>query len=381
MENPPVDVALQLRRIGPWRLVCASYRGMQHIDDGSPRQDAFALDASGAALIVAVADGLGSANLSHIGADLACKDGVRLLSRAPPRSDQDILEIFKQIQRNLFETAKRLQSPPNELATTLQLLHIDQTGSCYARLGDGGCVMVGSEQMRALGGPDSSAVGVSNLSDPKALGRLQLDFHPADEVIGFLVFSDGMEPLFLDRSKQQAHEGNVRSMVEAAQERDPGQIIKKLNLWVASDHQRDLKDDKTLIVGVLDRSAVAPRPARRTPLVRLPEREPDEPAEFFHDRQKMPAGNSPSNDFNLAVAVERALVGCGAIASILVLLLILIRAITGCFWFDSRCPPAPPEKIKEQAAAQSPTAEQKPPEQPRSPADPGTRPPVPSPRP
>ena len=104
---PPSDVALDIRRIGPWRLFCASYRGLQHVDDGSPRQDAFALTDAGAALNIAVADGLGSANLSHIGAQMACDRGVAMLSHAPPNGPDDFQSIYQAIQRELFQHADK----------------------------------------------------------------------------------------------------------------------------------------------------------------------------------------------------------------------------------------------------------------------------------
>lgn len=56
----------------------ASVRGYQHRHDGTPRQDDFALAAHPGcgALVAAVADGVASAELAHLGATLVCRSAV-----------------------------------------------------------------------------------------------------------------------------------------------------------------------------------------------------------------------------------------------------------------------------------------------------------------
>jgi hypothetical protein len=387
MEHPPVDVALEVRRIGRWRVLCASYRGMQHVDDGSPRQDAFAIESSGSAVNVAVADGLGSADLSHLGAELACEDGVRFLAQAPPRSNGEFHEGYGRIQRNLFDKASRLRTTPRQLATTLQLLRIDQSGCGYARLGDGGCVLVENGGVKCLGGADPADIGVSNLSEPQALSQLQTDFRSSDALSAFVIFSDGLQEIFLDGDLRSANDVNVRKMVEVVQDKDMGRLIRIINLWISSDHDRDLRDDKTLIVGVLDRDFVESTAAIGKPLTAASHKVAG--IEFAQDaveaRSAVPLKSRPpasAKPFVRAVtertAIERILVACGAVASVVVLVLILIRSITGCFWFDGRCPAAPPPSAGS-PPPQAPPQSQPPPNNQQP--DPVGRPPDPQPPP
>ncbi|OLF05741.1 hypothetical protein BLA60_35100 [Actinophytocola xinjiangensis] len=60
-----------------------SVRGYQHRHDGTPRQDDFAIAAheGTGAVVVAVADGVSEAELSHVGATLACRTAVDQLLR------------------------------------------------------------------------------------------------------------------------------------------------------------------------------------------------------------------------------------------------------------------------------------------------------------
>jgi hypothetical protein len=326
VDHLPADVALEVCRLGGWRLVCASYRGLQHVADGSPRQDAFALTYADAAINVAVADGLGSANLSHIGAQLACERGVRILAQAAPRARADFQKVYEQIQAEFFNNAKQAQAAPREFATTLQLLRIDRHGCWYARLGDGGGVLVDRNRVKWLGGSDRSDMGVSNLSDPTALSRLECDAFPASGVVAFLLFSDGLEDIFLDEDKQNAHEENVRKMIVLVQKNELRDLVRSINNFLSSDFGKDLKDDKTIIVGVLDHSELGPP----LPVSRAPPPPSPQPVPVV----SVPAASAARRKISL---VEWATIAGGALAAILILVLAYKYAASQCFWVDARC--------------------------------------------
>jgi hypothetical protein len=334
MDNPPADVALEVCRVGGWRLVCASYRGLQHVADGSPRQDAFALTYADAAINVAVADGLGSANLSHLGAQLACERGVGFLSQAHPRASADFQKIYERLQVEFFENANKAQIAPREFATTLQLLRIDRHGCWYARLGDGGCVLVDSNHVKWLGGVDRSAMGVSNLSDPKALSMLECDALPANGVIGFLIFSDGLEDIFLDAEKQNADETNVRKIIDLVRKKDLRDLISLVNVFLSSDFDKDLKDDKTIIAGVLDHPEFMPPSVPRSHVPpSSPVPPPTQPSPI-----PVSSGSPASTPAGPRISlVEWTIIACGALAAILILVLVYRYAASECFWLDARC--------------------------------------------
>jgi len=329
MQDLPSDVALDVRRVGRWRVICASYRGLQHVADGSPRQDAFALEKSGEALNIAVADGLGSADLSHIGAQLACQRGVRLLSESPPRVAADFHQIYDNIHCELLRSTGNAGTEPRQLATTLQLLRIDAEGCWYARLGDGGCVLVDSDRARWLGGVDAATAGVSNLSDPKSLLRLECDGSQANGITGFLIFSDGLEDIFLDAEKHNADEANVRKIIELVRKKHLRDLVGMLNNFLSSDFDRDLRDDKTIVAGALENaSAFASETA--------PAPEATRPVAASRPFPLLPAaGTGPVGSVS---SVRWIIIGCTGVAMLLAAALLYRYAAGPCAWPKAWCP-------------------------------------------
>jgi serine/threonine protein phosphatase PrpC len=71
LDHMPLDTASMVAASADWCGAAASIIGPKHVKDGTPRQDAFALDFIGSVAIGCVADGLGSQSRSHIGSKLA----------------------------------------------------------------------------------------------------------------------------------------------------------------------------------------------------------------------------------------------------------------------------------------------------------------------
>ena len=97
-------------------LRAASIRGLSHRGDGAhPRQDAFAWSSRGTRLCLAVADGVGSASHSHIGAQAAADTAIALLAAGvgSPRT------LGTAVAARLEAEARVLSVDPAALATTL----------------------------------------------------------------------------------------------------------------------------------------------------------------------------------------------------------------------------------------------------------------------
>jgi hypothetical protein len=294
------------------------------------------------AINLAVADGLGSADLSHVGADLACRRGVELLARETPRERRDFESLYENLQGEVREKAGTLKTSPKELATTLQLLRIDGEGFWYGRLGDGGCVLVADEGVKWLGGFDRSLLGVSNLSDQKALSRLEWDAVPADGVNGFLIFSDGVEDIFLEEGKRKAHAENIHKMVRLVRDQNLEQLISLFNKFLSSDGGKDLRDDKTIIPPPLTHETKARRPREPASTAAMPgeqiaTRSGSRSAPLYNIIGQTDAGShkesvTPAYRPLLRRAI---LLGC-VLAAIGLLTWFGIRAARQCFWLDPR---------------------------------------------
>ncbi|GGL56755.1 hypothetical protein GCM10014719_67700 [Planomonospora parontospora subsp. antibiotica] len=107
----------------------ASIRGDYHRYDGLPRQDALGIrPLSESRVLVCVADGLGSRELSHLGAEAACRTAFEVF---PPDfsegSDfrEDAKAYFSDISEGVIRCAERTGVAPEQLATTLTVAVID----------------------------------------------------------------------------------------------------------------------------------------------------------------------------------------------------------------------------------------------------------------
>ena len=63
-----------------WMIVAASQRGQMHAHEGTFREDDFRIETAGGALLVAVADGAGSCELSRVGSKLAVETTMQVMA-------------------------------------------------------------------------------------------------------------------------------------------------------------------------------------------------------------------------------------------------------------------------------------------------------------
>ena len=131
--------------LGKLELRGASRRGPSHAHGGSPRQDSYCLSGSadGRFAVVAVADGLGSAKLSHLGAFLASRVACAALTELLADSTIDEIEfadVFAQVATTMRTLAARMlgECEESELLTTLVVVIADSTTAeaVIARVGD-----------------------------------------------------------------------------------------------------------------------------------------------------------------------------------------------------------------------------------------------------
>ena len=122
----PDDVAIRLDAGPDWQLASVSVRGAFHVRSGQPRQDAaaHALTPDGSHVVVAVADGVGSAARSELGSlaavAAACDFVVReLAEQRCEELDGDV--ILQRAAHAVVESAAIHQVSPDELSTTLVL--------------------------------------------------------------------------------------------------------------------------------------------------------------------------------------------------------------------------------------------------------------------
>jgi len=135
---------------GGSEVIGCSVRGQKSVDKGVPCQDDNAKRAlAGNRYIIAAADGLGSASLSHIGSDTATRAVADYLEDAVagigPLDEETLLpmlrEAFVHAREQLHRKAESLDESVSALNTTLLVAVGGPNGVGGAAVGDGGVVL------------------------------------------------------------------------------------------------------------------------------------------------------------------------------------------------------------------------------------------------
>lgn len=202
----------------PWLTMRGvSLRGHLHRYNGAPRQDDFAAhQIPGDRVVVAVADGVSSAQQSHIGANTATRYAVQWLQSqcAQPAADTDWPALVKNTAWALTETAQTLLELPSpdpvrtehDFATTLVCAVIEPAHDGRLRayligIGDSPAWVLTSagDFVEVLAGKEASASGISS-SAVSGLPRVPADLEPTVVEVArgevLLVGTDGIgDPL------------------------------------------------------------------------------------------------------------------------------------------------------------------------------------------
>jgi len=132
-----------------WKVGGVSIAGFSHFEEDIPCQDAHAFRVSGEnRIIAAVADGAGSARLSHIGAQAFVDAIVAKIYNLPSPGEFDTQLLASEIIKSVNETRDQLNrhgddlqdgGPPSlsDFAATLIVAVADSNGGAFFHVGDG----------------------------------------------------------------------------------------------------------------------------------------------------------------------------------------------------------------------------------------------------
>jgi hypothetical protein len=129
-----------------WFVVGASRRGRLHENEGTFREDAFAIENEGGWHLIAVADGAGSHHLSRVGSNLAVETSIKAMTAVvrnePPSKSTIHLALqnaLAETWKALFEDARGRKVDFRDLSTTLLLLGYFPARNLLgvAQIGDG----------------------------------------------------------------------------------------------------------------------------------------------------------------------------------------------------------------------------------------------------
>lgn len=247
-----------------WRYVGASVPGVAHLADHIDCQDAWAaqrLEAD-SVLVLAVADGAGSAAESRAGAALTCQtlltECVAWLSRSPAGdwTPAVALPMLQHIQSVLAQQAAQLQQPVRELACTLLGAVLTADRALFLQVGDGAIVIGDGAGYRPVFWPQGGEYPNEThfVTDPTAAARLECVIL-AEPVAEVALLTDGLQSLALHYHSRQAHLPFFRPLFQRLRDYpatgESAELTTALERFLSSPaiNQRT-HDDKTLILAV-----------------------------------------------------------------------------------------------------------------------------------
>ncbi len=245
--------------ISKWAVLGDRCTGTSHRTRNTPCQDAFRYQEFGESaewLVIAVADGAGSAAHSEIGAALVCDELVSRVPNITPEklaNRDEIVELFATVRDAVIAEAERLLTVPRELACTVLLCVIGPTMATFAQLGDGAIVIGSGEEFLTVFWPEPSEY--ANATDFLTEDRFReaIQFETVSESICELaLLTDGLQRLALDFATRRPHSGFFQPFFERLRaEMDPATLIEPFREFLDSPRVNDrTDDDKTLVFAI-----------------------------------------------------------------------------------------------------------------------------------
>ncbi len=246
-----------------WRVIGASEQGTSHLQHGLPCQDAYAWQVIGDHLIIAVADGLGSAaraeqaskalveEVLHL---FAAKQPALLQDDTPENNHEEILGSIFFAARALLEQIATIEKEPlKDYASTLLVAILHPNGFIAGQIGDGAMVAKLADDSLILVNTPQQGEFINEtipITADNALDALTVVTYQG-EIKAFSVFSDGLQNLALDMSNQMPYAPFFTPLFKIASDvsLDSDYTSEQLAGFLQSERicQRT-DDDKTLVL-------------------------------------------------------------------------------------------------------------------------------------
>jgi hypothetical protein len=245
-----------------WKLLFQSVRGTAHERAGRPCQDSCLVRlwrrGPEPVLVVACADGAGSASDADAGARLACRGAVGLvlddLRDGLPVAEIErdtVLSWHERLRRQLRDEAGRRNLDVHQLACTLLLAVVGERAAALSQVGDGAIVLCEGDAYRTVFWPQNGeyANTTNFLTDKAFADNLAFDLRrgPVDELA---LFTDGLQMLSLNFADRSVHQPFFQPMFRKLRSAAAGEgLARALRNFLRSPAVNERSDDdKTLVL-------------------------------------------------------------------------------------------------------------------------------------
>jgi len=242
----------------------ASVIGPLHIQNGIPCQDACAFAALSSGYgVIAVADGLGSASKSEMGAHLAVDTAVATAKEFLANQKFETARPGDLVRETVIAARKALESKAGEaqwelrdLACTIIVVIILDDMMAVAHIGDGAVVAKTADGLKLISGPEQSEY--ANEVVPLTSKEWEKSLRIVPQVSGArgaIVFTDGCQRAALLKSQNdlKPYEGFFAPLFAYAEElNDLKEGEEEIKTLLSSKKIcANSEDDKTLVMAIL----------------------------------------------------------------------------------------------------------------------------------
>jgi Protein phosphatase 2C len=218
-----------------WRVAGASVRGTSHIEFDIPCQDYCSYQrlpiGSSSGLIIAIADGAGSARFSETGARVVV---------------DHLLKIIDQSEATALQQGEELR----EFGCTILFALVGELASFFVQIGDGAWIVKRNDQYLAATWPsDGEYVNETTfLTSPNWAESIRCQL--IDNVSAVAGFTDGLQRLALQLDNQTVYAPFFDPLFSVLRtSEDDSSLISPLMEFLASERVSDrTDDDKTLVL-------------------------------------------------------------------------------------------------------------------------------------
>ncbi|AGC43705.1 serine/threonine protein phosphatase [Myxococcus stipitatus DSM 14675] len=256
-----------------WKILKDSIAGTSHQDTGTPCQDSNEARSTQPQdedfLVLACADGAGSAEFSQIGSSLACEYFVARacehLQAGVTMKDLDeatLLGWFHSVHEALSVEAQRRELLPRQLACTLLVAIIGEHSAIFAQVGDGAIVIREDNEYRAVFWPQAGEyLNTTNfITEPHFEKSFMCERREQIEEVALL--TDGLQMLALNFAAKGVHQPFFAPMFEMLRSAPAHEeLIVPFRRFLDSPNvNARTDDDKTLILATRRNGHAAPTP-------------------------------------------------------------------------------------------------------------------------
>jgi len=235
----------------------ASVPGSAHVKAKTPCQDAHAAMAtSDGVLVVACADGAGSAQRSDEGATAAAAEFVSaacaLVRERRELGQAAVLECFRAARKAVEERAVHIDARPRELACTLLGAIVGPEEAWFGQIGDGLIVVGDDAEYSPVFWPHAGDYLNDSdfLTDERYEAQVQVAQRKAPKELALT--TDGLQLLMANLAARSIHAGFFAPIFARLREADDeSALVAPLQAFLESAAVNDrTDDDKTLLLAV-----------------------------------------------------------------------------------------------------------------------------------